>query len=455
MVTNIAKTYLPDAPVADGLPLIGNTMNFVTADGLPIKAMQDAVRKHGDLVHFNVLGHSIYTLGSPELVHEVLVKRSKEFEKPETFSEKPTGLRRFLGKGILTSSLEEWRPQRKLIQPLMHTQHIKSYADTMGQLCEKLLSTWESGTERDIHEDMVNVTIWIIAETVFGLSSDELPDLEDSVEAAQSVGLSDFSSPFPSWLTGRDRTAARVNKLLAEIVEDFKERSRNRDESERIDLLSLLMETRDEEGNLMSDDFIRDNILTLFFAGHETTANTLTWAFYYLSQNPDVAEKLHHELDTVLEGRVPSLDDLPSLPYTAMVVKETMRIQPTVPAIPRKTGVSTELGGYHIEAGSAIFISPYILHHDERYWDNPETFDPERFSAENESSIPKYAYLPFGGGPRICIGNHFAMMEAQIVLATIASQYELTLKEGAVVVPLQQITTSPKYGLPMILEKCN
>ncbi|MBX3083478.1 MAG: cytochrome P450 [Anaerolineae bacterium] len=452
--TSTASVRLHEPPSVPGLPLLGNMIPFIRTQGLPIDFMREAAAQYGDLVRLKVGGDTFYLIAHPDLVHDVLVKRINDFDKVSGAAEKPVALARFLGNSILTANYEDWRPQRKLIQPLMHTTHIRSYANTMAQFADKMTSQWQDGAVRDMHVDMMQVTIWIIAETMFGTDVTHTPELQEVAQAAQAIAVSDLTSPLPAALThGRDRKAEQVNAVLTNIVQRFMAERGAQGNTDRHDLLALLMETRDEDGQPMSDEFVRNNILTLFFAGHETTANTLTWALYYLDKNPAVAAELHKEVDAVLGGRLPTLDDLPHLPYTAMVINETMRNEPTVAVIPRFVMNDTELGGYHLKGGSVAFVSPYILHHDPRWWTHPDQFDPTRFSAENEPNIPKYAYLPFGGGPRVCIGNHFALMEAQILLATFASRYQFSLMPGTAVEPIRQVTTSPKHGLPMRLTR--
>ncbi len=457
MTTQLATASEPilrQPPTAPGLPIIGNTIPFMTASGLPIDYMNETAARYGGLVHFKVAKQSFYLVSEPDLVHEILVKRVNEFRKNIVGDAKPKMLRRFLGEGILTADHEAWKPQRKVIQPLMHTKHIASYAATMARFGQKLVDLWGESAERDIHADMMQVTMWIIAETMFGMDVTQTPILAATAHDAQTIAVADLKSPLPDFMThGRDRQAVEINKVLTDLVQHFMEERRTHGNEGRSDLLSLLMETRDEDGNPVSDDYVRNNILTLFFAGHETTANTLTWTFRYLNENPDVVAKLQQEVDAVLGGRLPTLEDLPNLPYTLMVIKETMRIEPTVAAFPRFIGADTSVGDYQLQANSVIFISPYVLHHDPRFWSNPNTFDPNHFSAENEPNIPKYAYLPFGGGPRVCIGNHFSMMEAQILLAVIISRYDLHLSSDKPVEPLRLITSSPEGGLPMRVER--
>lgn len=449
----VASSILKTPPTVPGLPILGNTFAFMKKGGLPVEIFRSAARQYGDIVRFRVAGKTIYLVSQPALLQEILVKRVNDFHKPIVLSKRPIGLNRFFAGGILTSDYPEWRPQRKVIQPLMHTKHIESYADTMVRFGELLLSSWRDGETRDMHADMTQVTIWVIAETMFGMDIKSTPELALAGKLGQEIAVADLTLPLPEWLLReRNRKADEVNDIMSALVAKLMEERRQNPEAEnRKDLLTLLMQTRDEENNPMPDQFVRDNILTLFFAGHETTANTLVWALHYLALNPHALETLHAEVDSVLKGRAPTLADLRNLPYTLMVIKETMRIEPTVAIIPRALEEDVELGGYRLEKNSVVFIPPCVVHHDTRWWSHPEKFDPTRFSVENEPEIPKYAYLPFGGGPRICIGNHFSLMEAQILLAMIVSRYQVSHAPNTSIIPIRQVTTFPKDGMPMIV----
>lgn len=453
MATYLNSSPAPKIPpTLPGLPVIGNTLAFFNKDGLPVETFRLAAQKHGDVVRLKAAGQTIYLVSQPALIQEILVKRVNDFHKPIVLSKKPRDLARFFASGILTSDYPAWRPQRKVIQPLMHTKHIESYADTMARFGELLLSGWRDGETRDIHADMTQVTIWVIAETMFGMDVASTPELSLAGKLGQEVALADITLPLPEWLSrDRNRKADKVNEIMSALVARLMNERRSNPRIERKDLLTLLMQTTDEENNPMPDQFVRDNILTLFFAGHETTANTLVWALHYLDKNPDVLQNLQAEVDSVLNGRAPTLADLRTLPYTLMVIKETMRIEPTVAIIPRALLEDEELGGYLLEKNSIIFIPPYIVHRDPRWWSQPEQFDPNRFSEQNEPDIPKYAYLPFGGGPRICIGNHFSLMEAQILLAMIVNRFRLRHTQDASVIPIRQVTTFPKNGMPMVV----
>ncbi len=448
-----ASLDMPPPPTVRGVPLLGSAPSFASANGVSVDFLQRLQRERGDVVRFKVMNRSFYLVSDPELVRQVLLERVQEFHKPGNLTPEVRGLNRFVGRGILTADYAEWRPQRKLITPLMQPRHIAEYGDTMARMGEGLLGRWTPRETRDIHADMTLVTMWIIAETMFGIRVEDSSELERLLRAAQKIVIRDLTRPQPAWLNHRNRDSAKINAALTELVERFKAERRADTNTQRHDLLSILLETRDENGEPLSDEFIRNNILTMFVAGHETTANTLTWAFYYLSQNPQVLEELEREADAVLAGRLPTAEDLTRLTKTLMVIKETMRIQPIVATIPRTILDETELGGYRMERESVVLISPYVLHHDARRWASPDVFDPTRFSAENEPKIHKYGYIPFGGGPRICIGNHFALMEAQMLLALVVNRYRLRLAADAQIEPLRQVTTSPKYGMPMVVEK--
>ena len=257
----------------------------------------------------------------------------------------------------------------------------------------------------------------------------------------------------PKWIpTPGHIQARRAEKDLDEIVYGYIN-DRRKTGDDKGDLLSMLLLAEDEDGNRMTDKQVRDEAVTLYLAGHETTSNAMTWTFYLLEQNAEAEAKLHAELDDVLGGRTPTLADLRNLPYTEMVLKESMRLLPPVYGVGREAVEEVEIGGYTIPAGSNVGLHFYRAHRHPDFWNDPEKFDPERFSPENEKNIPRYAYMPFGGGPRVCIGNSFAMMEAQLLLATIAQHYKLRLAPEANVVLDPKITLRPKHGMPMTLHK--
>jgi cytochrome P450 len=446
---------LPEAPGPRGLASLSTIWNFMRSPGVPFDYVRQVVGKYGDIVRLKIGGRTLYLVSDPDLIQEVIVKRVQEFHKPGALSGSTRALGHFLGDGILTADHDHWRPQRKLVQPLMHTKQIESYANTMTRLGENLIQKWQNGSQRNIHHDMTQVTMEIIAETMFGTTMDSAARAHEAVTLGQAIAIAEFTQPIAlPWLAQKKaQNIAYVNEQLDSIVQYLLEDRRVNSDVERHDLMTLLMNTTDENGEPVSYPFIRNNILTLFVAGHETTANSLTWSFYYLAKNPHIAAKMYDELDAVLAGRAATLADLPNLPYTLMVLKEAMRIEPSVSAFPRTILEDTELGGYRLEKDSTVFIPIYQVQHDERWWSNPFEFEPERFTPEEESKRHKYAYMPFGGGPRICIGNHFAMMEGHILLATISSQFKLTLANDDAVQPVRLITTFPKHELMMKVQQ--
>jgi cytochrome P450 len=446
------QTAVKTPPNVPGLPFVGSLFSFRDAAGIPVEFMTQTIKQYGDVVSVQIAGRQLYLVADPDLIHDIMVSRVNEFHKPIAGTPEPRSLNRFLGQGILTSDHDVWRPQRKLIQPLMHAKHIESYAETITRFGEKLLSLWENGAERDIWHDMTQVTMWIIAEAMFGMDATNTAEIEHAAKIAQEISVQELTTPLPKFLMGpTNRRAAEANQIMDNLVEGFVAERQSHPDVERHDLMSLLLNTKDEDGQPVSREFVRNNILTLFFAGHETTANTLTWAFYHLDRHPEVRAKLQQEVDTVLGGRIPTLDDLKNLPYTQMVIKETMRIEPIVSAISRFVADDLTLGDYQLQGNSMVIMPIYTLHRDPRWWSNPEQFDPMHFSPENEAKTPKFAYIPFGAGPRVCIGNHFAMMEAQLLLAMFVNQYEMHRETEAALPLIRHVTTSPKDGLKMRL----
>lgn len=387
---------------------------------------------------------------NPDHIHEILVKQAGKLHKDADYTDPKAGLARFVGTGLLTSDGEFWKRQRKLAAPALHTKRIEAYADTMVAYSLRMLEAWADGEQRDIAHEMMTLTLAIVAKTLF--NADVQGDSERFAEAMKVI--QEFNGSFsllPDWLPTPTRLRVnRVSRELDEIVYRLI-RERRANPADQGDLLSMLLLAVDEDGSGMTDKQVRDEMLTLFLAGHETTANTMNWTWMLLAQYPEVEAKLHEELDRVLAGDVPTLADLKRLPYTEMVIKESLRLYPPAWGIGRVTMEDVEIGGISLPKGTVIGASFHRVHHDPRWWDAPEVFQPERFSAENEPNIPKYAYVPFGGGPRVCIGASFAMMEACLLLATIAARYQLRMLPGHKVHPEARITLYPRDGLPMRL----
>lgn len=393
-----------------------------------------------------------YTISNPELMYEVLVRQPQKFQKDVIiYKNKEMGMARFLGDGLLVSDGEFWQKQRKLVAPALHHKRIEAYGETFVRFAAALLDQWDDGIELDISQQMLEITMRSVSKTLFNTEVEEdILTIHKAVQTGQDIVSNSF--PLSSLLGGTPYTnedAQQVVDTLDELVYRFIAEWRE-DGVDRGDLLSMLLLTRGDDGEAMSDRQVRDEILTLFIAGHETTANALSWTWYLLAQYPDEAAKLHHELDMVLQGRVPTVADVPNLPYTTMVVKESMRLYPPAWTMARTTLEEVELGDTVIPAKSQVVLLTYITHRDPQVFNDPQVFRPERFTPENEKQIPHGGYVPFGLGPRVCIGNGFAMLEATLTVATIASRYSLSLNvpaESIIAVP--HVTLYPKDGIPM------
>ena len=370
-------------------------------------------------------------------------------------------LDRAIGHGLVSANGAEHKRQRRLTQPAFHTRRIDAYAGTMVDYTTAMLDEWRDGQEQDVAEAMSALTMFIVARTLFGADRVDMKDTAEGIGAAihviQAATNNEFQSPFllPEWLPtamNRDRRRA-VGTLYQTIDRLIAERRAQGDAADSGDLLSMLLLSCDDAGDRMSDDEVRDQAVTLFVAGHETTSNALTWTWYLLSQHPAAEARLHAELDTALGGRPPTLADLPHLPYTLQVIKEAMRLYPPAWVVNvRRAAADTTLGPYAVKQGDLLWLSPFVMHRRPAFFPDPERFDPDRWTPERERSLPKFAYMPFGGGPRVCIGNGFALMEAHLIVAAVAQRYRLRLPTGAVVTPQPKATLRTAGGLPMLLE---
>lgn len=407
---------------------------------------------YGDVVRFRfgpVPTFWLYFVNHPDDVRDVLVTHADKFHKPRRIK---WTLEDITGESLFTGDGDFWKQQRKLMQPAFHSKHIGSYAETMVAFTQRALR-WEDGAPLDMHEEMTALTMDIITKTMFdtevGPQSHEIgaifTELFEIANQRSGVFLG-----YPSWLPlESNRRARTLVARVREVVQGFIEQRRRTGEA-RGDLLDMLLAAQYDDGSGMSDEQIMREALTIFGAGHETTANALTFTWYTLSQNPEAEATLHEEVDRVLGGRAATLADLPHLPYTEMVIKETMRLYPPAWAISRESIAEVDIGGYRIPPGTPLLVSPWTLGRDARWFAEPERFDPERFTPENEAQLPRYAYIPFGGGPRVCIGNQFAMMEARLILATMAQRYRFQLQPGFVMQPKRAFTLRSQGGLKMI-----
>ncbi|MBV9230063.1 MAG: cytochrome P450, partial [Chloroflexi bacterium] len=415
----------------------------------------DLTRQYGDTVRIRSPFGSAYLINSPDGVKYVLQENNRNFNK-DVFDYKI--LRKLLGQGLLTNDGESWLHQRRLMQPAFHRQRLAAFGTLMTSTTVAMLDRWDARDDPaqtlDVAQEMMLLTLNIVGQALFSIDlSGEADAVGQSFLTVNRLITEYTYTPFvPMNIpTPRNRRFHKARRVLNQVVDDIiKERRRQNNNSN--DLLSMLLEARDEEtGQGMNNRQLRDEVLTLMLAGHETTAMTLSWTCYLLSQHPDVEQKLREELDTVLAGHLPTVEHLANLSYNRMVIEEAMRLYPPAWALTRNTIADDTIAGYHIPKGSMILLCPYTTHRHPTFWENPEVFDPERFTPERSANRPRYAYFPFGGGPRQCIGNGFAMMEAQLILATVLQRYRLRLVPDTLVEPEPLITLRPHYGLPMTL----
>ncbi len=413
---------------------------------------------YGPFVRFDIFFKRFTLVSDPELIREVLVTQAANFPKDDR---DVTILKRSIGHGLVAANGEEHKRQRRLTQPAFHTRRIDAYAGTMVEYTEAMLDEWADGQQLDVAEAMSALTMLIVARTLFGADRVAMKDTAERIGAAihviQAASDKEFQSPLvlPEWLPttlNRQRRAAR--EVLYEIIDRLiAERRAQGHTADSGDLLSMLLLSRDEAGDRMSDDEVRDQLVTLFVAGHETTSNALTWTWYLLSQHPEAEARLHEEVDAVLGSRSPALADLPHLPTTMQIIKEAMRLYPPAWVVNvRRAAADTTLGPYAVKQGDRLWLSPFVMHRRPAFFPDPERFDPDRWTPERERALPKFAYMPFGGGPRVCIGNGFALMEAHLIVAAIARRYRLRLRPGHPIALNAQITLSNHGGMPMTVE---
>jgi cytochrome P450 len=412
----------------------------------------DVAREFGPISSFRFGPRRIFLITDPDLIEQVLVTDAKHYIKHfGARAYKPV-----LGNGLVTSEGDFWLRQRRLSQPAFLKARLLAYAPLMAELTDRMLADWAHGETVDVHYQFSALTSAIALKTLFDL--DDAGDRERFTETLRlafdlmSLRFKRLFRP-PSWLpTPTNLRLKRAVAELRQVVDGFIAQGRARKEPGD-DLLSRLVAARDDDGTQMSDDQLRDEMMTLYLAGHETTALTLSWSWYVISQHPQVEEKLVAEWQRVLNGRTPAADDLAHLPYTDAVIAEAMRVFPPVYLIGREATRDLELGGYRVKKGYTIFMSQWVNHRSAEHFPNPEKFQPERWQDGLAKRLPKYAYFPFGGGQRVCIGNTFAQMEAAIILAAVGQKYRFTLEPEAVIDVNPQITLLPLYGIPAPLQR--
>jgi len=434
-------------PGPDGAPLLGNQVAFLRD---PYGFMTRTAREYGDIASWEDPGGRVYQLNHPDYIEHVLVQNNENYVKGERFQ---NVLGPLTGNGILNSEGAVWRRNRHLIQPAFHPDRIQKYATMMTEFTEAALESWDDGQTRLVHEDMMEVTLKIVARALFGVDVDEHVDtigstLETFMESSES--LSNYVLP-PNVPTPAKRRIKRAREDLDEVVYQLIEQRRT-DPTDH-DVISKLLEATDERGTGMSDDQIRDEVVTLLLAGHETTALSLTLTMYLLSRNPQVEQRLVAELEDVLGDRTPTMDDLADLTYTERVVKESMRLYPPVPGIVREPVKPDVIDGYEIEPGSTVRMHQWVVHRDPRWYDDPLAFRPARWADDFENDLPKLAYFPFAAGPRRCIGDRFAMLEARLILAMVYRDYHLELVPGTDLDLMATVTARPKHEIPMTVHE--
>ncbi len=436
-------------PGPKGNLILGNAGDFGRDS---IGFAHEMFERYGDVVAIRFANMKAYMMRHPDHAHQVLVSEASKFHKSPVYR---LVLGRFLGEGLLTSEDSFWRRQRAMTQPAFHTKRIQGYGDVMVEYTGRLLDEYRPGQVRDINQDMMRLTLNIVSRTLFDAEMDaNAGRVNEALTAVLHASNDVMNSGFiiPQWVPiPRNRRIAKAVRELDAIINQIIAERRATDE-DKGDLLSMLLQTEDADGERMTDKQVRDEAVTLFLAGHETTANALTWTWYLLSQHPEIEAKLHAEIDRVLEGRTPTLADLRQLEYTEMVLKESMRLYPPVPSFGRQATEDVLIGDVPVEKGRIIMISPSVLHSDPRWWDRPEEFRPERFAKGTEEPRHKYAYLPFGGGPRVCIGNNFAMMEGVLAMATMAQRYQMRFVADNPVIPNAAITLRPTHPMHMRIE---
>lgn len=420
----------------------------------PLPYFQNLAKQYGDISFFRIGPQEAFFLNHPDLIKDVLVTNHQNFMKGLVLQR----AKRLLGEGLLTSEGEFHRRQRRLAQPAFHRQRIASYSEVMIDYATRTSERWQDGQVLDIAEEMMRLTLAIVGKTLFDADVEsESGDVGEAMTVVMEL-FDTLTMPFFELLSKLplpqlrrfDAARTKLDRIILSLVED-----RRRREIDRGDLLSMLLVAQDEEGDggQMTDQQLRDELMTIFLAGHETTANALTWTWYLLSQHPKAESQLHQELDEILGSRKPTFEDAAKLRYTEMVLAESMRLYPPAWAIGRLATVDCELGGYFVPKKALVLVSQFVMHRDERYYENPLVFDPERWTPAARESRPAFAYFPFGGGPRRCIGEGFAWMEGILLLATIAQKWQLRLLPHHPVAMKPVITLRPKHGMKMTVSR--
>jgi cytochrome P450 len=419
----------------------------------PIGFLMSAAHEFGDVAHFQAGSQQYFLVNNPEYIKDVLVTHHASFKKGR-------GLERakaMLGNGLLTSEGEFHHRQRRLAQPAFHRDRIARYAGMMVEYANRMQhERWREGETLDIAKEMMHLTLAIVGKTLFDTETEAEAEQVRQALSESMKRFNRFMLPFAEFLDRLPLPGNRRYREARDVLDSIIYRiinERRRSGQDTGDLLSMLLRAQDDEGDggRMTDIQLRDEVITIFLAGHETTANTLTWTWHLLSEHPEIESRLHHELDIELAGRLPTVEDLPHLRYTEMVITEALRLYPPAWIMGRRALKDYQLGPYVVPAGSIVIMSPYVIHHDDRYFPDPFRFDPDRWTPEARASRPQFWFFPFGGGPRRCIGEGFAWTEAIIVIATLAQRWNLRRLPGDPIALQPLITLRPRHGIRMVL----
>jgi len=437
----MANKDLPPGP--KGIPVLGSAIPFFKNI---LGFLKDTADKYGDIAFFRLGGRKIYMLSHPDHIQDVLINNNQNFLKSRALQR----AKLIVGEGLLTSEKETHLKNRRLIQPIFHNRVIPEFAETMVNFTEEFIGDWKDNSVIDVHAQMMEITQQIVVKTLFDSEISESIKLINALSYVLNQ-FPRFLFPYSEYL---DKIPIPSNikcnealKTIDDALYGIIERRRSND-SNRSDLLSLLIQQ-----DSFDEKQIRDEVITFYIAGQETTSNALCWTWYMISQNPEVEEKIDRELKAVLGNRLPTFSDLENLTYINNTVKESLRMFPPAWVVTRRAINSYRVGEYEIPAGADIYMSQHVVHYDKRFYDQPETFNPDRWDILNDKEFHRFAFFPFGGGTRRCIGEPFAMMEAVLLIATIASRWKMSLAPGFKVEAKPLITLRPKNGLKMVLER--
>ncbi len=404
--------------------------------------------RYGDIYYAPSGGVPLYVIRHPDHIAQVLLHGANKFGKGHTAFDR---LSEVLGQGLLTTEGEVWKRQRRMVQPAFTRKRLVGYADAMTAETLRSMERWHDGQQIDMSREMVDLTLHVVTRTLFDhVSGDETDEVATAMRQFNAyMGLPALA---PAWMPTPSRVKLErgIKRLDAHLEALVAAREPG---ANRSDLLQSLVDAVDEDGGRLTRKELRDQLVTLYLAGHETTSHALSWTWFLLARNRAAQDALHAELDRVLAGRVPTYDDLPELPYTERVVLESMRLYPPAFVLARRADVDTTLGDYDVPAGSEVVVWIWHTHRDARWYAQPEVFRPERHAPEIVAERPKLAYLPFGAGPRACIGSQFSLLEARLVLATIAQRFAFEIEAARRVVPKPGVTLAPAGGLPMTVRR--